>query len=434
MTTREALTRRTPLIVVLGFAAACLVGFVFLYGKAGGSLPLITSHNAYEVSFASADLKNLKDLSDVRIAGVDVGQVESRSVDGDEARVVMSLDPDAAPLHEGATVRVGVKSLVGSSYIEVLDGKGKAIEDGDQIPSDQVVAAVDVDELFNTFDEPTQEKVRGVAKSLGSATRGTGKDLDQTVDGLGRLGDEGATVLDALADQSDDLEALTREATVLLEALDTGRGQIATLVGDADTLTGATAGKSDELKATMRSLPELLTTVRTAAVKLQELSGPLTPVANDLQKAAPDLNAALVELPAATRDLRGLLPDLDATLGKAPATLKRVPATADDISSLVPETDLLLRDVNPMLEYLAPYGTDVGSMFANFGASMNQKLPNGLSPLRLSATVSPYSVRGNPVTLPLPGLSWNNPYPAAGGATSPQEYDGTYPRIKRDPK
>ena len=434
MQTDEFLKARIPMLVVVGFTAICVAGFGFLWIKAGGSVPGITHDQNYKVAFESTNIKNLKDLGDVRIAGVNIGKVESRTITGGKARVVLGIDKGAVPLHEGVTIRVGVKSLVGSSYVDIKDGSGSVIRNGATISNKSVKESVDVDELFNTFDKPTQDKIRGTAGSLAVATKGTGDNLDKTMTGVGELGTQGATVLDALAAQSDDLKALTRETTVLLGSLDTGRGQIADLVTDANTLTSATAGKADAVKATMRTLPELLTTVQAAAVKLTELAGPLSPIAKDLQKAAPDLNSALLQLPSATNDLHGLLPDLDATLKETPATLDRVPAVTKDTRTLIPQAQTLLRDVNPMLVYLAPYGQDVGAMFANFGASMNQLLPNGLSPLRLSATVSQNTLRGNPVKLPGLGLNWINPYPKPGTAGDPQPFTGTYPRVTRDPK
>lgn len=431
----DALRRNVPLVTVVGFVVACALGFAFLWVKGGGTIPGVVTEPEYRVSFTTPDLKNLRDGGHVEIAGVKVGEVVERHIDGDKARVVLSLTEEAAPLHEGATVRVSMKSLIGSSYVEIDDGDGEPLSSGTALPATSVRESIDIDELLSTFTPKTRESLRGAVRSLAQATHGTAADIDKVMSGLGNLGREGHTVLDALAAQSRDLQALSTEATTLLDTLDTGRGQIATLVQDAKLLTDATAGKRARLEETMRLLPGTLSNVRVAADKLSELSRPLSPIAADLRQAAPHLNSALVNLRPVTNDLRGLLPALDGTLDRAPATLERVPAFSADARALIPQARTLLRDVNPMLAYLQPYGRDLGAMFANFGATFETQEPNGIRPIRLAAILNPGSIRGNPVPLDaLESQFWNNPYPAPGQAGDPAPYRGEYPRVERAPK
>lgn len=434
MKTINALRNNVPLATVLGFTLACAVGLGFLWTRAGGTVPLVTEHRAYDVTFASTDIKNLRDLGDVKVAGVTVGRVEETSLGDDGAVVNIALDEEVAPLHEGVTVRVGVKSLVGSSYVEVVDGDGPEIEDGAALPASAVKESVDVDELFNALDAKTRANLSASLRSLDTVTRGRGQELDRLLRGAGRLGTSGHTVLDAVAAQSSELELLSREATQLLATLDTGRGQIATLVRDARTLTGALAGQRTSIEETVRQLPGLLDHVRTGAVKLEELSGPLTPIARHLRVAAPDLNRALVNLPSVTDDLHGLLPALDDSLDAAPATLDRIPPVADDLSGLVPDALATLRDLNPMLAYLAPYGRDTGAMLASFGASMDRVAEDGIRPIRLAAVFGPGSIRGVPIRVNPDDLYWTNPYPAPGAAGTGSPWRGEYPRLQREPR
>lgn len=431
----NALRANTGLATVLAFALACLAGFLFLWAKSGGSVPGFTESNDYRLTFTTTDVKNLAELGDVKIAGVKIGKVESLELDGKQARVELSIQDGVAPLHDGATVRVGVKSLVGSSYIDVVDGSGSPIRSGSTLADKAVVPAVDVDELLSTLDAPTRTALSGAVQSLAKATKGTRADFDALMTGLGHLGDQGHTAIDAIAAQSKDLQALTREATVLLNTLDAGQGQIAALVADAQRLTSATAGKSDAVEETVRTLPGLLSEVEVAAGKLRELSGPLAPIAADLRKAAPDLNQALVTLPATTDDLHGLLPALDGTLDEAPATLDRIPTLGSDVRALVPNALTLFRDLDPALAYLSPYGLDLGAMFANFGASFDTLAEDGIRPIRLTATAEGMrTIKGVPVKLPPNPLSWNNPYPAPRSADEPAPFTGRYPRVERAPQ
>lgn len=435
-----ALHRAPGTVTLVVFALACLLGFLLLWGKSGGTIPGVTGAQEHRYTFVTEDAKNLIFNGKVRIAGVDVGRVEStEAVDGG-ARVEISVDDEAGPLHEGAVIRVGVKALVGSSYVDVVDGDGDEMPSGTTIAAKNVVDAVDVDELYETLDDPTRESLKSALQSLDKGVKGRGQDLDVTLTGLGEIAHSGESVLNALAVQSGDLEQLTVEVRRLLESLDTGRGLIADVVTDARTLTAATAQKSEQVKETVRVLPGLVQALEPAGTSLEDLSGSLSPVAADLRQAAPDLNVALLQLPAISKDLDGLVPDLDKTLDRVPSTLERVPAFDATIRDIVPTAELTLRDVDPMLAYLEPYGLDVGALFASFGASFDTRTEDGVMPIRLGASAEGLgTLRNNPV--PLQGLlgqlgypNWTNPYPAPLTADRPTPWTGPAPEVDRAPK
>ncbi|MFI5627011.1 MlaD family protein [Nocardioides sp. NPDC051685] len=424
---------------VVAFTLACAVGFGYLWVKSGGEIPVIASRSDdYRVTFEADDIKNLKDFGEVRVAGVRVGRVEATERDGDKVKVTLSIEDQAAPLHKGANVRVGVKSLVGSSFVELADGKGTELPDGSHLSGSAVTPAMDVDELLDTLDEPTRRHLGSALQGLDRATGDRGEDIDALMSGLGGTGREGKTVADALADQSKDLKQLTVETRVLLDALDTGEGQIVALVGDSQRLTQVTAANQKEIEESVRQLPTLVGNLETAAGSLSELNGSLAPIAADLRTAAPLLSSALVNLRPAARDLRALVPDLDGVLDAAPATLTRIEPFDETVQNAIPEARTTLADVQPMLSYLAPYGRDLGVLFASFGASFDQYAEDGVIPIRLTATAEGAgTVRGNPVPLVSSekgGLLWNNPYPQPGDVDNPRPFGtGDYPRVKKAP-
>jgi len=423
--------QRKPLIVVLLIVVLCLVGFVYLFTRAGGHLP--GQAEGYRISFRTDDVKNVQPAGEVRIAGVKIGSVLKQEVNGDSAEVFLQLDDDVAPLHDGATVRVGLKSVIGQSFIEIRDGDGEELDEGAVLEGDAIIPAVDVDEIVGTFDAKTRSELSDTLTRLGYGTEGRGPEIDQLLTGLGYLGREGYTAVDALEAQSDDLAAVVNEANVILEALNTGRGQITSLVRNAQTLTEATSGHSGDLEATMRKLPRLLDSATTATATLDGLATDLQPVADDLDTAAPDLSAALVDLPSVTGDLRSLLPSMNSALGRAQATLVQVPDVSSDLSGISPDLEMLLSNVSPMIEYMQPYTLDLGSFFGNFGGSFDEPIENSVQPVRLAPIFNEYSVRNNPLDLTaLNPLHWVNPYPDPRSALDPRPYQGTYPRVTRD--
>jgi phospholipid/cholesterol/gamma-HCH transport system substrate-binding protein len=399
--------------VLAVFLILSLIYLGYLFGKAGVDTPFVGA-DPYTVSFETKDIDNGIPPGDVKMAGVTVGAIEQVHPGNGMARVVLQLDPKATPLHQGAIVRVGAKSIAGETYLDIKDGKGKALESGSQLPNAAVERGAQLADVIGSFDPKTRESLRGLMRTAGAGTAGSRQDVSAAMTGLGNIGREGYTAVDAISAQSKDLTTLARQTTDVLGALNTGQGQIATLVDKANELTSATGGQQHNLADSIRKLPGTLSSTQTATGKLGELSSALGPVASDLRSSAPYLNTALHQLPATTSDLRGLLPDLNGTLKESPATLDRVPRLAQEAGDLVPQARQMMTQLNPMLSYLSPYGPELGSFFANFGSIFNYVDEKGTHFFRLQPDLGNESVvKGVP--LKLPGvLTSRNPYPAPG--------------------
>ncbi|WP_181781800.1 MlaD family protein [Pseudonocardia pini] len=418
---------RTGILV----AFVALSGFVFLYfwTSVGGYVPLYTQ-KAYQVKFDVDHVNNLVPQSDVTLAGIVVGEVESitPTADGKAAVVANISDEKVLPLHEGVNGRINAKTLVEETYVSLQDGTGPELADDTVLPAGAVQPAVTIDDVVRALPDENRVALAGTLQSLGAATAGTQDGVSGTLQGLGALGREGGTALSALSAQSAQLEELSANTTKVLAALDTRRGQIAELVSDANLVTQATAGSFEDIQTVVRKLPGVLTTAKDASDDLSKLAHGLQPVADNLDRAAPALNAALNELPATTGDLRSLLPSLDQTLDKAPATLDRVPVLSDDLVELMPNADKALAQLNPMLEYLQPYGGDLYQFFTSFGWTVARGDTNGTL-LRVMPVFHAQSFKGNPVPMnELAPLDDNDPYPRPGTQANPPD-DSPPPQV-----
>ncbi|WP_020498652.1 MlaD family protein [Sciscionella marina] len=426
---------RLRLLAVIAFVVACLVLIGYLWTQAGGTIPGVSSTDeGYRVSADINDVDNLVPFADVEAAGINVGKVTSIHHVGRSARVEFSVNPEVAPLHQGATIQVSEKSLVGQPYIRLTDGHGQVVPSGTVLPASSVKPSVQLHDVLASLDAPTRGALRDTVRSLSAGTRGTHTDLHQLVDGLGRLGASGSTALDAIAAQSEDLKGLARQLPVALDALNSGQDDLGKLVDSADQLAKATSGQRADLEQTVRLLPGTLGKVRTASGKLGQLSGSLAPVVSNLRTAAPALSSALRQLPGTTSELRAMLPALNGTLDRAPATLNRIPTVAGDLNAALPQLRERLRDLNPMLRYLSPYGKDIGSFVANFGSSFAHTTTNGDNVLDLFTVANEQSVRGNPLNLGKGIFTQSNPYPAPGEQSHLGPFNGKFPRLVKDPE
>jgi phospholipid/cholesterol/gamma-HCH transport system substrate-binding protein len=434
VTVRQSWVSHGRLVLVVAFALACVLVLAWMWSFTGVKVPFFTSDRDYSVSADVDTVRNLVPFADVETAGVRVGVVETITpAPGSPSarRLELRLDDVAVPLHEGATIRVSEKSLAGQYYVDLADGTGPALPSGTVLPPAGVRPSVDLRDVLASFDTPTRTALGSAIRSAATATAGRGPDVARLVDGLARIGDHGGDALDALSAQSADLTRLSSELDTVFSSVDTNRGQIAQVVRDANRVTAATAGQRQALESSVARLPGLLSSTHTASDDLTDLSGSLAPVAADLQRAAPDLGAALTELPATTADLRGLLPALKGTLDRAPATLDRLPDTDADVRTLVGPATELLRDLNPTLRYLRPYGPEASQFFANFAAGMDHPTEDGQIYIPLQAVENPGALQPDPLKLPPGVITGENAYPAPGSLDrrGPQ---GTFPHVERD--
>jgi phospholipid/cholesterol/gamma-HCH transport system substrate-binding protein len=413
---------------VVAFVALCAGVFGFLWVHAGGKIPLITQ-KGYRVTVTLPDADNLVFQSDVRMAGVRVGKIEGLKVAGRHAKATLQFnDEGVIPLHEGATVTVANKTLIEETYLDVKDGTGPALADGAKLAPG--ASSVQLNDVLTSLDQPTRDKLGSMLRSSGLATKGTKEEVDYLLTGLGGLGRNGNVALEAVADQSQDLAELTRNVSAVLRALDTQQGRIVQLATDSDAVTASTAAQRADIEELVRALPPFMDTTRDATDDLQRLAKPLNKVAKNLDDAAPDLSAALEELPATTRDLRGLVPYLDSVLDRAPATLKRTPKFVDATQPALTNLGVVLQDLNPMLQYLKPYGQDFIAQFTNVGLSVGAKDSDGHI-LRVRPIFTANSVN-SPIKLKAPGMFYN-PYPAPGASLEdPVDFTGNYPHLVRD--
>jgi phospholipid/cholesterol/gamma-HCH transport system substrate-binding protein len=418
-------------MVILGvFLAVSLAMALYMLAQTGTRIPLLQSEPK-TLTLYTDDIDNLVAASQVQIAGVRVGEVTSSDATPRGGKVTFTVYGSHWPLHQGLKIRLGQRSLVGETYLDLHDGSGPPIPDGTTLPENAVIPVVTLYDVYDSLDPKTRQTASLMLQSLGASTAQTRDQVAATFDGLSSLGRGGHTAIDAIAAQDDDLRALTRQTATLLNALDTGEGQIADMVTAANRVTQATAGQRPDLEATMRTLPTTMDNARTASVSLEKLAGAVGPVTHDLRESGSKLTDALVRLPDTTRDLRHLLRPAHDVLDRAPRTLRRVGPFSDDLDDVIDPARDVLADVNPVIGYLRPYGLDLATFFANFSAAIKPADSAGVHVIRAMLFVNEKSTT-SPVSLNLG--TYSNPFPPPLAGMHPGPWTGKYPHVERAPR
>ena len=161
---------------------------VFLSYNANTGLPFVPTYDL------KANLPNAAQLVkgfEVRIGGARVGQVSKiepkRRDDGSTyAQITMKLDKQIEPLKADTTLLVRPRSAIGLKYVELKPGDGrKTFPSGATIPVEQArPEVVELDELFNMFDEKARVGSRNSLDGYGGGLAGRGRDINTAIAAL----------------------------------------------------------------------------------------------------------------------------------------------------------------------------------------------------------------------------------------------------------
>jgi virulence factor Mce-like protein len=291
--TRRGRRRTHPLAIALAviLGAAAVTFYAFNQG-----LPFVHRFTLYAVVRNSY---NVRGGDPVRIDGVDVGQVEGVSADGNASRIAFSLDGSALPIHRDATLRIRDRLfLEGSYYLALEPGTPEApsLGDGGTIPISRTSGPVQFYQLLSVFTQPVRQ---GLADSLQAFNQGFAQPAGQP------LSRSGAAGLKQLAPQ---LAPLFNDTAVIGQALrGTGPFDLARLLRSTASVTGTLAASSGRLAGLVVGLDRTSTAL---AASDGALTRSITGLDQTLVATPPALRAVDASLPAVDRLARALNPSL----------------------------------------------------------------------------------------------------------------------------
>jgi phospholipid/cholesterol/gamma-HCH transport system substrate-binding protein len=258
---------------------------------------VIAGASEYRLEFRVDSANGLYPGSDVLVAGAKAGSVQDITVDGGRAQVTIAVDQAHAPVHKDARVAVRPKSLLGEKYVQLEPGSDDTLPAGSELPASQVLPPVELQDVVNSLDAPTREKLRTLVIELGGGVTGQGASTNQTLY-YGRQDlDDLAAVADTLAARDQDLQAI-------VQALDQVTAEL------------ARSDRSHELGGLVQNSQALLHSLTTQDAQIRNLlvqaNAALGRTDRGLQGTASDLNAIFQQAPALVSVVDRLTADLGA--------------------------------------------------------------------------------------------------------------------------
>ncbi len=331
----------------------------------------------YELHAAFENAATLRPSSPVRVAGVNVGEVNSIEADGDLTRVTFSVDEEALPVKEDAEVVIRPRLfLEGNFFLDLRTGSPSAAElpDDGAIPVSQTATAVQIDEVLTALQAPArrglQRALDGFATGLNykptaaddaghdpaSAGKTGAEALQAALRYGGPAGRDTSIVNEALLGiEPHDLSGMIRAQRAVYGQLEGHEEALQGLITNFNVTAGALATEAENLS---RSIALLEPTLETAEPALANLSD-----------ALPPLRALALELEPSLRELPGTIEAADPWLDQARPLL-----TTAELGGLA----RLLRGATPSLAQVPSDSRTLFDETASFGRCVSENLsPTG---------------------------------------------------------
>ena len=349
-------------VLVGAVTTLVVVVAVFLAYNANNGLPFVPTR---ELKVQLENGNQLVRGNEVREGGFRVGVVSNmapvRLPNGTVgAQLTLKLDKKAGAMPVDSRVIIRPRSALGLKYVELTKGQSqKTIPDGGTLPLSQTSREVELDQVYNIFDQKTRAASQVNLREFGDAFAGRGSDLSQTIQEfprafrlLGQVAQNLALPITHLADFFRQLDITAQivapVASVNAHLFTTMADTFAAIVRDPQALKDTIAKSPGTEDVGTQSFRVQIPFLRDTAA----FSHDLRRAVRELRPTLPVLNDTLrVGTPVTRRSVQ-LYPELQDALN-ALDDLARTPATNAALRGLTATVATL----QPQLRFLGPFVT-----------------------------------------------------------------------------
>ena len=352
-------------VAILALAAGAVLVFTALFGGDDG--------HKYKLQFQTGG--QLVPGNEVLVGGQPVGTIDEIELTDDaQAEVSVTLD---RPLLEGTTAQIRLTSLSGiaNRYIALHMGPDpdQELPEGATLSADATTTPVDLDQLFNTFDERTRAALRNFIQGQATVYTGNSQEARETYKYFAPSLQAGERLL---AELNYDQQALSRffvEGDHVFSALAERRDDLSELTQNANEALGAVAAETEAFDQTLAALPPTMRQANTTFVNLRAALDDLDPLISDLGVVAPDLPGFLRDLRPVARDAIPVLQNLRLAIRRSGSTndltdaLRDLPGAQRKASNAIPRANAAFTASQHIFEFARPYSPDLIALISKLG-------------------------------------------------------------------
>ena len=238
-----------------------------------------------EVQVLLNDAAGLSDGAAVRIAGVQVGQIQQMDVEHDQARITMAIAKSAG-VRDDVKIQVRARSILGEKYLEITPVSKDAPLLVEGATLEVTSPQTEIDELVN---------------SLGPLIRAI--DADAVNVAMGRL-------TAALEDDPDRVVRMFRDVETILSNSAKASGSLESLMSETRSTLSSVRQISAESRPMIQRSSAIVTKVDTATDKLPQLTEDIQVAVSDTRKMIADSHKLIQRLESSAETLETIFENL----------------------------------------------------------------------------------------------------------------------------
>ncbi len=349
------------ILALLGLAAIALAVAAYILSQQGARLPFFSEKPVR----ISAILDTAQSVTPgqgqtVQVAGVQVGKIVTVELEDGHAKLGLDIEPkwiDAGLIKTDAHALLRPRTPLKDMYLQVFPGSrkgGKAIRKGFELPLQNTLTDVNLDEILAALDGRTRDYLQLLLNGTGRGLKFRGGDLaevfrrfEPTFRDLGRVNR-------SVAGERVQLRSLVSSLAGLNGELAKRPEDLSGLVTASNATFGAFASEDKNLKATVSELPKTLRRATQTLQDVRPLANELGPVTRALTPALQALDRGNKRLRPAARELTPIIRKQIRPFNRAARPLVRdLAPTATDLASLAPELQRSVHVLNRLFNLFA---------------------------------------------------------------------------------
>ena len=283
----------------IGLVGLAVITTAMVAAFKADDLPIIGAGDVYHAQFSEVGSLHVGD--EVRVAGVSVGAVRDISLQGNRVDVTFKIT-SGARLYSRTTAKVGIRTLLGASYLSLAPRGARRLERGATIPLARTTAPYDVTEAFSELSQVVgqidKKQLEQAVTTLSSIAARTPRELRGALQGVSSLSSN-------LAARDQQIASLLQGIKKVTGTLNAQGDQITKAMVDASVLFDAISARREAvhrlLVSTTRIASELSGLVGDVRADLRPSLDQLEDVAGLLRRNLAQLDEALRLVPAVTR-------------------------------------------------------------------------------------------------------------------------------------
>ncbi|NMN99182.1 MlaD family protein [Antrihabitans stalactiti] len=257
------------------------------------------------------DANGLKTGDDVRMYGVQVGKVQSISLDDNHARVGLTVQ-DGRSMFDTSRLAIRYQNLTGQRYVDIQQPPhpGTELVPGTTIGTDATIPSFDITGLFNGLEpvlaDFSPSALNQFAESLLAVIEGNGTGIGPALDAI------------------ETLSSYVSDRQTVISALVANLKQISDQIG----------GRSPQLITLINGITQVFVTLQENFDGVVDFAMTAPPVLTPLNS----LLATIGLTPDSNPDLDNIVGLLFPDPGQAVEVLGRLPALLQSLNALIPDT------------------------------------------------------------------------------------------------